>query len=1771
MATVLQKQLAVIAANSTHQLDLKAQKQRHSKSLLFEPRDAASQSFDTIFQVCYEGFEELCMLDLRFTPFAQNLFSEQSKHEDRTQMTAEANEELDRILHSFLGLVCGRLLLKPAIKAVEWLVRRFRVQEYNTEWTLLTFLPYHSSHIFPTLMSILPEQLPATFRFLHPYVASLQSPPRHAILSAAISNQAFFSCFSQYVLKIARAKHHSAVLLGFWASITAQAVNGMIDSTRSGRDSIRKQREEDLLLRVLPVLQSAISIKGVQELYVGSCLIITILATKASLADNALDAMMEAVAGAWTEETETEGLTCLALLAEEKQHISQPPKVTKALIKSPKTLSRLSELSTHLRVSRLVLLATVGIVERLSRLPDLDDVAALRSVVELDLLTDQHCVSMLQHLLPVALSMQNANRTESWTKISRLLNDVADAQGKQALLVEAANGANVSLASLGLEDSNSAAHELDNGTLETMEIDTAKDVDPSDEFKAILKMLPQVESKSFWTPEADGTFAQYLRAFEEAIPSSESLDRLLCQNYLCKPRATDRPTFLTFAARAWSSGTTQAVKVKAINLATEVIQDQQDIDLQALLPYALTALASPSQRIRKTAAKLCIALSKAYGQQPKDARLWAKESAYGPSASTLQWQTSEDAYKLLKFGVLPVLEGCILDTEHITRSLANTLNTDNVKQLKKSSRQAACSSLASQAVATPILQVRLITLRILGGIGKIANEARAKHLIALIRDWARLDDTEAKASCAREDVDLAELDRAVINAISHRTQDDLRTLQEVASGRLSGRASLSDQAFTRLKRVWVSLNDDSRIRVADVLLEHALTSGESELLSHVQTSALETLRNVALPSSVMVHLIETLPNASDLQDQAPATKKRRTSGSQNTVISRPVDQVKLQAAIRRITLVLELVEDSKPEHHPQLLKPLFHLLSELHHYRTLTGSELVYLQGIILGCLNSVVSGVQQAGTTDADRSVIRADLIVDCVRTTSSTQTHNAALLLMSSLASWAPELVLHSVMPLFTFMSSTLLRQHDDFSAHVTDQTVARIVPALATSLKKKGKDLVTGAAELLLSFTAAFEHIPLHRRLGLFRHLVDTLGADETLFAVIAMLVERYSYDGPIPAFVGELVNYFPTTTALQTGTQYLDLIFDALKPKSKLADVLLGFGDKDEDAREDSVEDLLEGLAVLLENAALRERLALKATDEQLLEIIRSKYSVLLEKTMQLTRDLAQNEALAESANNVLASVLGLMPTSDFIDSSAQLMQTGSHETRQQVFRSLEARVVQARRGDKEAQNVFVEVLPNCGVFIDKSQPIATRSAAVSCVDQICEKFGKTDTDAVISVAEIVAGEAALGSEDPSLRIISILCLASMVEVLSDGAVAILPTVLTQTLEYMHQTLEAEESNEQLLAAGFSLLGSVMDHLPWMLSATYLDDALKLTAKTTAPDDAHLSQVFVKLVATKVGPQELFAAVERTWDIVLKEKASATQSLLEVMSGAIEHHRKASVTKNASTIFPILLKAFDLRRNIALADDDDDKDKDEEFLCMVDQLALDTTLKLNDATFRPFFIRLVEWSGSLPKRDTRGRELRATSLFSFTLMLFEQLKSIVTSYASFILDNVVAVLQQDVTRDATSQALLDLCLRTLSTSFSNDQDDFWQSPAHFDTIAEPVVSQLLNYSTLPASTHIIPTITALAATASSFPDHLKTINTRLMQLMKHPDAAVRLAAVQCQRSVTERLTFDWLALLPEMLPAISEAQEDDSEAVEGEVLRWVREIEGVTGESLEGMLA
>ena len=97
-------------------------------------------------------------------------------------------------------------------------------------------------------------------------------------------------------------------------------------------------------------------------------------------------------------------------------------------------------------------------------------------------------------------------------------------------------------------------------------------------------------------------------------------------------------------------------------------------------------------------------------------------------------------------------------------------------------------------------------------------------------------------------------------------------------------------------------------------------------------------------------------------------------------------------------------------------------------------------------------------------------------------------------------------------------------------------------------------------------------------------------------------------------------------------------------------------------------------------------------------------------------------------------------------------------------------------------------------------------------------------------------------------------------------------------------------------------------------------------------------------------------------------------------------------------------------------------------------------------------------------------------------------------------------------------------------------------------------------------MVPALSELAVATDS-PDNYKD----LLPLYELCVAlGVELAALKAEQALTDRLGEEWLTLLPEMLPYISELMEDEDEMVERETRKWVKGIEDILGEKLDDML-
>ena len=93
--------------------------------------------------------------------------------------------------------------------------------------------------------------------------------------------------------------------------------------------------------------------------------------------------------------------------------------------------------------------------------------------------------------------------------------------------------------------------------------------------------------------------------------------------------------------------------------------------------------------------------------------------------------------------------------------------------------------------------------------------------------------------------------------------------------------------------------------------------------------------------------------------------------------------------------------------------------------------------------------------------------------------------------------------------------------------------VIPRLVQSLHQRREGPFAGVSELLLSFAGAFGHIPTQRRLDLFTSLADKVGPSDYLFALLAIMLDKYPNNPKVVHFATDLTGRYGVKIRLQVG--------------------------------------------------------------------------------------------------------------------------------------------------------------------------------------------------------------------------------------------------------------------------------------------------------------------------------------------------------------------------------------------------------------------------------------------------------------------------------------------------------------------------------------------------------------------------------------------------------------------------------------------------------------
>ena len=825
------------------------------------------------------------------------------------------------------------------------------------------------------MLSMIPEKIPPTLRFLHPYVQSLTNPPRHAIVHAASINRPFFAAMSAYVLESCHLGLQHPTLISFWVSIATEAVAAILDQSRSARLEAQERNQEDTIIFLLPILNDGLSLDDVPELRVGCYMILTVLASKASLDDDVLSVMMEAVTHAWSQ-TSHAGLICLGILAQQKRTADLPRKAFEAIIALEHLDDDLMTISKHYKTDKLVLGVALGIVSGLDKDQDPGWLRLLRVLMEANIMSDASIKAIVGSVI------------SALQKTAPDIGSNYDAQGLLADFVlclcdskDLGSVINSTIAEskfdLGHLESRLRRVNYDERTSEQhTEHVNMKDADgliTTDDFETLASRIPTRTAYeiSFLSHSNSYVYGSLAHAFLSVYTSAVDLEKFSDLPVLRKSLGMTEPLFLSFFVRIWCGLGPAKARTAAIRTVVDYFKAEKlAADVQMLFPYILYALSDTSIIVRRSAANLVLVLAPAYARMTdndnKEANqpILGQQQIYGQGCETqgVTWLSNKEAIRIISDLILPGLEECMLDEGHISQILSDNLNglkhtrDANAKDLKKTLRLALLSSLCSHVVNTPLYAVKSRLLEMLNQVPKVGSTSRTKLLLPLLSNTMKQDEQEYERICGGEQLDQSQLLDRIASIVIPGDREGIQTLGSIIEP-LShlNFPSLRAAALHRLKVIWASIKPDLQFMLATTLFESAVGKAEVGVGSNRSADAMETLRTLPLSTAIHKSFLDNLPSISPtLQNKPPVFKRRRTSHGHLKGHGSSDDR-SLVFAIRQITFVLELIGDAKTERHPELLGGLFRIMSDLQQGPGHAVTAIGYLQLLALEGMLSIV------------------------------------------------------------------------------------------------------------------------------------------------------------------------------------------------------------------------------------------------------------------------------------------------------------------------------------------------------------------------------------------------------------------------------------------------------------------------------------------------------------------------------------------------------------------------------------------------------------------------------------------------------------------------------------------------------------------------------------------------------------------------------------------------------------------------------------------------
>ncbi|NWH29268.1 HEAT1 protein, partial [Chloropsis hardwickii] len=937
---------------------------------------------------------------------------------------------------------------------------------------------------------------------------------------------------------------------------------------------------------------------------------------------------------------------------------------------------------------------------------------------------------------------------------------------------------------------------------------------------------------------------------------------------------------------------------------------------------------------------------------------------------------------------------------------------------------------------------------------------------------------------------------------------------------------------------------------------------------------------------------------------------------------------------QRVMLILELLQHKKKLRHPQVLVPaLFNLLSRCLKPMASKEENMEYTKQLILSCLLNICQKLSSDGSKVPadilDKEKFNVELIVQCIRISKMPQTHHHALLLLGAVAGMFPDKVLHNIMPIFTFMGANVLRLDDTYTFQVINKTVQMVIPALIqaedSDLSESSGSVEEVVIKIIRVFVDALPHVPEHRRLPILSQLITTVGGDKFLWILLVLLFEQYvtktvtatpstDKDAVLEAdtefwiaiccefnvcsqfqSVMKIIQYLtelPENKEDDPGTKKLAMC--QTKPKNQDGQLFNVESHSDKQLRHFKFLSV-SFMSQLLSSQSFVKKIVEYEKTEELQELEQR----LLEEVLHYINTVASSvegnvdkptakfwRVLLSKCYDMLDKVNALLPTETFIPVIGGLMMNQLPSVRRKAMDLLNNKVQQRTKWQKSQILQLLQLVPEliaivkCGRKEEEEEQAINRQTALFSLKLLCKGFGTENPAPFVPVLKTAIDLISSEKEEKNVMGSALLCIAEVTCTLKAQAIPQLPRLMPALLKTLKSKKELV-SNEIYLLSAITALLKVAETLPHFLSPYLLECLLQVVRlEKIVAEFGPSSQISVRvaalktILATRLAPRILLPAVTKCCSEVLHTRKNCLGPLMNILKEHIAGMEKEHLISHQPELTAFFMKVLDFRTEHA-EDDLEEVGKIEAYIidCLISMV-----MKLSEASFRPLFFKLFDWS----KTEAALKD-RLLTFHRIADCIADKLKGLFTLFAGHLVKPFAETLNQ-VNISKTDEAffdsdnnteksclLLQFTMDCLHKLFLFDTQKFL-SKERSETLMQPLVDQLENVLggdekfQERVTAHLIPCIAQFSVAMAD--DSLwKPLNYQILLKTRHNSPKVRFAALLALIEVAQKLKENYLVLLPESIPFLAELMEDECEEVEQQCQKTIQQLEVILGEPLQ----